>query len=215
MVYIGDGIQAHKPRVSGAAAWWGNAIAAYDAKNAASQAASYSNLANPGTYDLTLGVAPAWANGVGWTFNGTTQYLKTEIIPQNDQSQSMLVRYTNLTAGRSLAEVFSPGGGRFGIEPNFFASRSYFNGGNLVIVGGIAAGNVGIAGGTGYVNGVPDAGVMGAWTGASTFSVFIGARNTAGVTDNFCAVCVQQIVFFDYVLTDAQMLEKATQMAAL
>lgn len=44
-------------------------ISAYQAKGAASYVASKSNLANPGTYDLTDGATyPAWAAGTGWTF---------------------------------------------------------------------------------------------------------------------------------------------------
>jgi len=62
--------------------WWlsggisaANAILAYQAKGAASYAASLVNLANPGTYDAYAGSAPTWAAGTGWTFNGSTQYL--------------------------------------------------------------------------------------------------------------------------------------------
>lgn len=55
-------------------------VAAYDAASAASLSASYTNLANPGTYDLTLGTAPTWAHGTGWTFAAaSSQYLKTGI----------------------------------------------------------------------------------------------------------------------------------------
>ena len=62
--------------------WWlsggisaANAILAYQAKGAASYAASLVNLANPGTYDAYAGSAPTWAAGTGWVFNGSTQYL--------------------------------------------------------------------------------------------------------------------------------------------
>lgn len=67
--------------------WWlaggipaANCIAAYQPKRAASYAASKVNLANPGTYDATEGVAPSWSSAVGWTFNGSSQYLDTGIV---------------------------------------------------------------------------------------------------------------------------------------
>lgn len=74
---IVPGLQVYS--AGGAAAggnWWNytGVVAAYDAKNAASQAASYVNLANPGTYDCTVASGtPSWANGTGWTFDGSTQ----------------------------------------------------------------------------------------------------------------------------------------------
>jgi hypothetical protein len=81
--------------------WWlaggisaANAIAAYQPKGAASLAASYVNLANPGTYDAAPGVAPTWASGTGWTFNGT-QWLNTGIYPVT--GYTIIGRYANLT----------------------------------------------------------------------------------------------------------------------
>ena len=58
------------PRSAAAAAgWWvvvgKTCIAAYQPKGAASLAASYVNLQQPGTYDAAPGVAPTWAAGGG------------------------------------------------------------------------------------------------------------------------------------------------------
>jgi hypothetical protein len=76
--------------------WWvvgeisaSNAIAAYQSKASASLAASYSNLANPGTYNLTATVAPTWDTTSGWIFTGT-QFLKTGIQP-SDSTWSYLI----------------------------------------------------------------------------------------------------------------------------
>lgn len=67
------------------AGWWvvagKTAVAAYCPKGAASLAASYINLVQPGTYDAAEGVAPTWDAGAGWKFNGSTQYLATGIVP--------------------------------------------------------------------------------------------------------------------------------------
>lgn len=73
------------PYIHAAADWWvvpgKTCVAAYQPIGAASLAASYVNLANPGTYDAAPGVAPTWASATGWTFNGSTQYLTTGITP--------------------------------------------------------------------------------------------------------------------------------------
>ena len=54
-------------------------LAAYQAIGAASQAASYLNLNNPGTNDLTVpSVAPGWTSGGGWSFLAASQqYMET------------------------------------------------------------------------------------------------------------------------------------------
>lgn len=65
------------PVAAGGGNWWEIAgqtcVAAYAAKGAADLAASYVNLANPGTDDLTQVVAPTFNTTTGWTFaaNGT------------------------------------------------------------------------------------------------------------------------------------------------
>ena len=78
----------------GTADWWavpGKAcVAAYQSIGAASLAASYTNLANPGTYDAAPGGAPTWASATGWTFNGT-QYLETGIA-SDEEPMTVLAR---------------------------------------------------------------------------------------------------------------------------
>lgn len=72
-----------KSQVAAATSWWlaggisaANCIAAYQAKGAASYAASKVNLAGDDTYDLTTSTDPAWAADTGWTFGtGTGRYL--------------------------------------------------------------------------------------------------------------------------------------------
>lgn len=62
---------------SGEENWWtaggvdpSSVISAYQAKGAASYAASKLNLANPGTHDLTDVSAPTWNATDGWVFSG-------------------------------------------------------------------------------------------------------------------------------------------------
>lgn len=90
--------------------WWNNngaisgCIAAYQPIGADSLAASYTNLANAGTYDAAPGVAPGWGASTGWTFNGTTQYL-TLGIPAETKPVSFIMR---LTPGASSASLQAP-----------------------------------------------------------------------------------------------------------
>lgn len=70
--------------VGGAVNWWeaGGAtgcVAAYQAKGAASYAASLVNLANPGTYNLASGVAPDFNSASGWTFDTSRYLIETDL----------------------------------------------------------------------------------------------------------------------------------------
>lgn len=73
--------QPSSQAAAAAGSWWDlngtltSCVAAYQPKGAADYAASKVNLANPGTYDLSDGVAPNWDTGTGWGFTGT-QYLE-------------------------------------------------------------------------------------------------------------------------------------------
>lgn len=75
-----------------------NCIAAYQAKGAASYAASKINLINPGTYNLIDGVSPTWDAINGWTFDGITTYLRTENLYQaiTTNNCSIVIGYSNL-----------------------------------------------------------------------------------------------------------------------
>lgn len=88
--FLGGGIgPVALKRRAAAAGWWQVAgqtcAAAYQPIGAASLAASYVNLANPGTYNAAPGVAPTLAAG-GWSFDGLTQYLTTGIVPPISQN---------------------------------------------------------------------------------------------------------------------------------
>ena len=87
-----------------------NCVGAWQAKGAASLAASRVNLANPGTYDLADGVAPSWASATGWTFDGTSQTLKTNIVPS--VRWSLIGRFSggSITGTRRYQMVAGAGG---------------------------------------------------------------------------------------------------------
>ena len=205
--------------------WWLAAgvtpVAAYAPKGAASLAASYINLANPGTLDAAPGVAPTWSAASGWSFNGSTQYLTTGIIPTTNQAYSSIARYQNwtLVSGRALAGLRNGSGSRqFGLA--FSGGKTqYFNGGVLEpAVSPATSGNLAVAGNLGYRNGVVESGTIGAWSDpgiANTTAIFIGARNNMGVADNFTMVEILALAVYSSTLNAAGIAAVVTAMAAL
>jgi len=201
-----------------AAAWWYVAgktcVAAYQPKGAASYTASLVNLANPGTYDATEGVAPAWSAGAGWDFNGVDQWLNSN-VPANI-ANTFLVQYTNLVATGGARYIMGTSGSftyRTGIEVHNTAVR-YMHGGQVDVSPSLAAGNLGVAGTQGYRNGVAEGGSCG--TGISDATKhYIGALNNSGSPSNFHDVTIVAIAMYAEVLTDLEMAALVAAMAAL
>ena len=193
-----------------------NCVAAYQPKGAASLAASYVNLANPGTYDAALGVAPTWAAGTGWTFNGSTQWLDTGIVPAG--GYSMLVQFANAVgAGNHGHGVYAAAGQRFYVRPRSGGVSRIYGYGDTgqVIAGAPAAGNMAIAGPQGYLNGVADGGAPGAWV-ATVLSIAIGAENGIGLPiGNWFQGDVIAAAVYNSTLTAPQVAAVAAAMAAL
>lgn len=72
-------------------------LAAWTPVGKSNLANSYINEANPGTYDLSLGVAPEFSNRWGWNFNAitTNQFLKTGLIPTS-QNHSYIIKFSDM-----------------------------------------------------------------------------------------------------------------------
>lgn len=183
----------HAAAAAAAADWWtaGGAptpIAVYQPKGAASLAASYVNLINPGTYDAAPGIAPT-LDATGWVFNGT-QYLLTGIIPKDGQDQAVLVRY----AGAGVANGYLVGvmnnatSKRFALIPSWtgsaFGERYYANL-ELVSITNTASnanGVLAVSGTSGYLNGNIDKTGIGPGSGlAITGGVLIGGMLQDGI----------------------------------
>lgn len=220
------GVQVFQPRVTNAVAstWWDNngaisgCVAAYAAKGAASLAASYTNLANPGTYTAAPGVAPTFNAADGWTFNGSTQYLTTGVIPA--AGWSALIRFSDNTSPDDDTVFGSYSGAtlRFSVNINAVTGNNriiYQNGGILVESPGIAAGVVGFAGQTGYRNAVAASGTIGAWSGTSTRQIYIGATNLEGSISNLFPGKIQAFAIYNVTLTAGQVATITTAMQAL
>lgn len=213
------GVQVLAPRVTSAAAtWWDNngaisgCVAAYAPKDAASLAASYTNLANPGTYTAAPGVAPTWNTTDGWIGNGTSQYLTTGVVPV--PGGSVIVRFSGAVDGNNLYGSLVAGndGKDFFIDGAATGLR-YANGGRLtkaVLTSGVVA----VAGNTVYRNGSAESGTMTA-ASSTTIPIVILARNVNGGINSYSAVKIQALAIYNVTLTAGEVATITTAMQAL
>jgi len=223
--YIGEGVQIIHPRAEAGADWWdpnGDGLciwAAYQPKGAANFAASLVDLSGNGNSAGDPGGAstPAWDAVNGWKFDGGDDYLTTTFVPQNDQTQSLLVQYTTLTDTGWLCGSRENGDYLF-LRGDNGSAAVYRNGAASVAVGpALAAGNLGLAGAQGYRNGAAEGGAIGGWGGAAATSLYIAAiHQGAGVMfGSECAVYIQALAIYDCTLTAPQVAAVAAAMAAL
>ena len=189
-------------------------MAAYQAKGAASLAASYVNLANPGTNDAAPGTAPAFDTSYGWDFNGSTMYLTTGIVPT--VSHTVIVRFSDgNTASNDLFGVQESAGTFFVRPSNGFAQRAYNNAGNRSVSGAVTSGVIGFAGKNAYLNGSSD-GTIGAGTFTWTAAMYLGARHISGTgPGGYTNARIQAVAIYSTTLDATQVAEITTNMAAL
>ena len=194
-----------------------NCVAAYAAKGAASLAASYSNLNNPGTNDLTVGVAPTWDATNGLKFNGANQYL---IAPtQTTSDWSMLMRFSNKTRTSTELLCGAISGGNRGMEIGFDVvtgdTAFYGNGGSpyMEVSPRITNGVIGISNKTVYRNGSAE-GTLGAGAGVPGIPIYLGAVNASGAVLHGLFYC-QYYVLYNTEISAAQVLAVTNAMNAL
>ena len=209
-----------------AGGWWltggisaANCIAAYQPKGAADLAGSYVNLANPGTYNLTLGTAPTWDVTNGWIFtNAGATYLKTGVIPENDKTWSMIFKFSNYTAGGNWATpcgMWSASGQGFAITTGAGTKYGFYNGGYQGGENSVTNGVLAVAGNQGYYNGVDKTADIG--TGAAAFEddIYIGGPNNIGTFYQAVNIYIQAIAIYDVALSATQVGTLTTAMNAL
>ena len=205
--------------------WWEpttgsyTVVAAYQAKGAASLAASYVNLANPGTYDLTEGNAPTFDTSYGWAFDGSADYLRTGINPSGTNKQySMFVRYSNWDSSgayydRALAGMFSGGTNSFLIFMQSATRIDFYSSGSRSYIGPThpTSGVLGIAGNQGYYNGSAYGLTISA--GSDLASVTIDIGSTAGT--RLYKGRIQAVAIYSTELSSTQVAEITDNMEAL
>jgi hypothetical protein len=200
-----------------------NCVAAYKPLGAASLAASYVNLANPGTNDAAEGVAPAFAANTGWTFDGATTYLTTGVMPAGDQTWSVLVRYNNSSLDDNTilgGNVSAESSASFYIKAyggDGFMRARYVNSNDSEphLVSGV----YGFAGIQPYRDGTSEGAIEAGTAAAPIPDLYIGAVNLRGEeTDeavDFWSGSIQALAIYNTTLTADQVAAISTAMAAL
>jgi hypothetical protein len=198
--------------------WWlaggihpSQVVAAYQPKGAASLEASYVNLANPGTYDAAVGVAPTLDTS-GWVFAGA-QHLNTGVIPSAN-TFFMFVRFSC-----DVGSYFIAAGARgttttlrFEIAPAFYANHGYALGGLISVVGQTPSGVMALANNNGYLNGAYE--VSGSFTGNDR-PIYIGGTNNVGSIDFKYTGKIHALLLGNGSLSAAQIAALSATMAAL
>ena len=128
-MHIGaGGVQVIHPRSD--ANWWqsggaSGCVAAYQAKGAANYAASLVNLANPGTLDLTIAVAPSWTAAAGWT-----TYCAFDELTYLDGGDFTVFWRGSVLASDTTPEFLGGAGGWAGLLGHVFGNGYVFCGAN-------------------------------------------------------------------------------------
>ena len=194
-------------------------IACYQPKGAASLAASYVNLATPGTFNAAPGVAPTFASATGWTFDGSTQYLDTGIVPTTT-TWSMIIRFSGWTSyGNApvVAGAAITASSRFFTLTQYTDNKIYYGDGNFVgVTPSMSAGVIAVAGLTAYRNGSAD-GTIASTVAVQPPTIYVGARHdtAAPTVRQYAAASVQSIVIYSATLTSGQVAAVTAAMAAL
>jgi len=211
----------------GAALWYlaggvsaANCVAAYQPKGAASLAASYTNLATPGTYTAAPGTAPTFAAATGWSFaQASSTYLTTGIVPAS--GWSAIVRLSDAIYNSSAsAPVLGSGvvgsSNSFQLIPiettnalSLFVYGNAFNNSTKVTAGVLA-----LAGSSMYIDGSSAGSVGGTFSGSGV-ALVIGAHNNAGTIARHVTAKIQAIAIYNTTLTAPQVAAFSAAMAAL
>ena len=211
-------------RAAAAVPWWlaggiavANAIAVYRPKGAASLAASYVNLANPGTYDAAPGTAPTFDVATGWTFTAaSSQYLIFNgFTIANNQTASVLVRFSDTaTTGRGFLFGFA---GEFGIQPYFDGTDKLFRSRGVSqkrYVPAATSGVVATAGLANYLDGSFLGNHSSVAAGSDMTTIAIGSQS-ATVPNNYLQGKIQAFAIYNATLTATQVAAVTAAMAAL
>jgi hypothetical protein len=190
-------------------------VAAYQPIGAASLAASYVNLANPGTNDAAPGVAPTWNATNGWIHAGS-EWLTTGVVPA--QGYSMIVRFSSFSLSSAYLGGVIKTNAHFAMSPNPDASdRQVFWYGDVARYTGsdVAGGVMALTADDGYMDGVAAGLTMGNFA-ATSAAIFVGAYNNgSGAATSRATVNIQAVAIYSSTLTASQVAALTAAMAAL
>ena len=189
-------------------------VAAYCPKGAASLAASYINLANPGTYDLSSATPPT-LSAAGWT-GGNNVHLNTGIL--TTANMTVIVRFSGAMGGVLAGSRDAAAAGLYTAATP--AATSYYfqygaNGNKIVINGqAVAAGVLAIAGPNGYLDGVQKTTML-SNTITNPVALYLMALNNNGAVVSSHLGSMQAAAIYSSVLTAAQVAAVSAAMQQL
>jgi hypothetical protein len=194
--------------------WYEGAIAAYQPKGAASLAASYVNLANPGTHDLSTTSAPEWSASTGWGFlpANSTAHVVTTTPSYTLQDVCIIIRCNPVgsTTGGGRAFTRVSGTPAFQTFPRnagaFYANISTITLSDILTDSVFAINKTDV-----YVNGLFQGSVT-VEANATASGILFGNRTAL---DRVLNGYIMAAGFFVPSLTPAEVLAKSTAMAAL
>lgn len=219
-------ISLHKAGGVAATPWYlkggvalADCVAAYQPKGATSLAASYINLANPGTNNAAAGEAPSFDAATGWTFNGSSQWLATSINAA--AGQTIIVRFSDVAnnaaadAGTLFGAFHSAGRLFVGVArtANNYAQYGYGNTAGVSVAPGLTSGVLALNSAAGYRNGAAEYTPTGTFTTASP--VYIGVIRISGTSYSLLNGKIQAAALYNTILTAPQVAAITTAMAAL
>lgn len=199
--------------------WWmaGGAvpILAYAPKGAADANAALVNLAFPGVNNAAAGAAPSFNASTGWTFNGTSHFLTTGVIPQ--RNWTMMIRFASGSGTGSIAGS-TRSTAEFYIKPiNTGATGREYNYGSGIRTAGATAtsGTIGLSHTACYYDGADDGTSSNATFGVAAYAAYLGARNNNGTAASFWAGAILAFYLCPSALSASQVSALHTAMLAL
>lgn len=197
---------------------------AYQPKGAASLEDSYVNLANPGTYNAVVGVAPT-LSADGWVFGGTSYLVNGLNLTSNSPKQLTVIIKYRANSGASLGVVLGASNSGDWIQISHDEANKktlYHNGLNINITSSTTTGFTiaAISGTKAYCNGSRLDGTFTAGTGNTNgHKLTIGCRNVHGglevTPSNYFPGTVSAFFYTRSVLSEAQVLSVMTAMGNL
>lgn len=201
-------------------------VAAYQPVRAPGPVLARYNQANGGRnlYKATDGTAPTWRGATGWYFAGaSSQFLNTGITAVNDQTWSMVVRFSGLVtsaAYKVICGAYNAASPYQGFMlSGYWDSNSvlYMNSADVKVSPKITDGGSGVlavAGLQGYRNGIADGSPIGAPRAGAFYPIRIGAVGTqTGAQTGYMSGFVQSLAIYRRTLSAAEVWQVSRQMA--
>ncbi len=208
--------QYHAPAATG---WYANALGAWQAKAAASYAASKLDLSGNGN-DLTEGNgAVTWDATDAWQFAAAdSKYLYAAGVTFTNGDYTIMIQFAAVTDAGVLCGVNDTVATyALFITPSKFANRVRYNFGSQVdVMPQLVAGNLAIGGTDVYRDGVDEGNITKeAVTSAAPFGIGGVTRNSTPTADSFISADIYAVGVWASILSSADVASIATAMAAI